>query len=242
MRPYRVLTWHVHGGYLESLARTGVEWYLPTRPGGDHGYTGKPPALAEFDNVHDVPVEAVPGLDLDAIVFQNQRNYLEDQHEILTAAQRRLPRLYVEHDPPRANVTDSRHVVDDPDVLLVHVTAFNRLMWDSGATPTVVIDHGMADPGVSWTGELERGVVVINDIATRGRRLGLDLFLEARGLLPLDLVGLRSGAVGGLGEVDHRRLPAFMAGYRFFFHPARYTSLGLAVIEAMLVGLPVVAL
>jgi glycosyltransferase involved in cell wall biosynthesis len=33
-----------------------------------------------------------------------------------------------------------------------------------------------------------------------------------------------------------------MAAHRFFFNPIRYTSLGLAVIEAMLVGLPIVGL
>jgi glycosyltransferase involved in cell wall biosynthesis len=46
----------------------------------------------------------------------------------------------------------------------------------------------------------------------------------------------------GLGEVPPPELPAFMSRYRFFFHPARYTSLGLAVCEAMAVGLPVIGL
>ena len=36
--------------------------------------------------------------------------------------------------------------------------------------------------------------------------------------------------------------PQRMAQHRFFFNPIRYTSLGLAIIEAMLVGLPVVGL
>jgi glycosyltransferase involved in cell wall biosynthesis len=48
--------------------------------------------------------------------------------------------------------------------------------------------------------------------------------------------------LGGIGEVLHAQLPAFAARYRFLFNPIRYTSLGLAVIEAMMVGLPVVAL
>ncbi len=47
---------------------------------------------------------------------------------------------------------------------------------------------------------------------------------------------------GGLGEVRHVELAAFAARYRFFFNPIRYTSLGLAVIEAMMVGMPIVAL
>lgn len=34
----------------------------------------------------------------------------------------------------------------------------------------------------------------------------------------------------------------FAARYRFLFNPIRYTSLGLAVIEAMMIGMPVVAL
>jgi glycosyltransferase involved in cell wall biosynthesis len=59
--------------------------------------------------------------------------------------------------------------------------------------------------------------------------------------VPLDLVGMGAEEAGGMGEVRHDRLPAFEAGYRFFFNPIRYTSLGLAVIEAMMIGLPVVA-
>jgi glycosyltransferase involved in cell wall biosynthesis len=49
-----------------------------------------------------------------------------------------------------------------------------------------------------------------------------------------------SAEVGGLGEVSNAALPAFMARYRASFSPLRYTSLGLALIEAMMVGLPLV--
>ncbi|HWJ93803.1 MAG TPA: glycosyltransferase, partial [Telluria sp.] len=48
--------------------------------------------------------------------------------------------------------------------------------------------------------------------------------------------------LGGLGEVEHALLPAFAARYRFLFSPIRYTSMGLSVIEAMMAGVPVVAL
>jgi len=47
---------------------------------------------------------------------------------------------------------------------------------------------------------------------------------------------------GGLGEVLHPDLPEFISHYRFFFNPIRYTSLGLAMIEAMMIGVPVVGL
>lgn len=60
--------------------------------------------------------------------------------------------------------------------------------------------------------------------------------------MPLDLVGMGWEDCGGLGEVRPRELAAFAAPYRFFFNPIRYTSLGLAVREAMMLGMPVVGL
>src|SRR5262249_4160015 len=75
----------------------------------------------------------------------------------------RPARVDLEHDPPLEHPTDPRHWVDDPDVLLVHVTPYNALMWDAGRTPTRVIDHGVFMPeGVRYTGEVERGIVVVN--------------------------------------------------------------------------------
>ena len=47
---------------------------------------------------------------------------------------------------------------------------------------------------------------------------------------------------GGLGEIPNADLPGFVAEYRFFFNPIRYTSLGLAILESMQVGLPVIGL
>src|SRR5690606_21864279 len=58
----------------------------------------------------------------------------------------------------------------------------------------------------------------------------------------VDLVGMDAEASGGLGEIPNMELPGFMARYRYFFNPIRYTSMGLAVVEAMMVGLPIVGL
>ena len=243
MRPLRVLTWHIHGSYLYYLARARQEFFLPVKPGRPEGYFGRTPSYAWPDNVHEVSAEMVRDLDLDCVLFQSRQNYLCDQYEILTEAQRKLPRIYLEHDPPREHPADTCHVVDDPDVLLVHVTSFNDLMWDSGRTPTRVIEHGVVVPeGVRYTGELPRGLVVVNNMRRRGRRLGADVFDRVRRHVPLDLVGMGWEQGGGIGEVGHAELPAFEARYRFFLNPLRYPSLGLAVCEAMMVGMPVVGL
>jgi hypothetical protein len=60
--------------------------------------------------------------------------------------------------------------------------------------------------------------------------------------VPLDLVGMGTEEMGGLGEVQPMELAELEARYRFFFNPIRYTSLGLAVCEAMMIGMPVVGL
>ncbi len=167
---------------------------------------------------------------------------MQDQYEILTEEQRALPKIYLEHDPPREVPTDTHHVVDDPDILLVHVTHFNELMWNNNRTPTKVIEHGVLDKGSLYTGDLKKGIVVINGIVKRGRRLGLDVFEKVKKQIPLDIVGMGSEEVGGLGEINNSELSSFVAEYRFFFNPIRYTSLGLSVCEAMMAGMPVIGL
>ena len=131
----------------------------------------------------------------------------------------------------------ARHWVDDPNVLLVHVTPFNALMWDSGGTPTRVIDHGVLPlQTASYSGHVARGIVVVNNLQSRGRRLGLDVYRQVAERVPLTLYGMGSEAVGGAGEVQNDRLPGVMAAHRFFFNPIRYTSLPLSLCEAMAAG------
>ncbi|HEX2979020.1 MAG TPA: glycosyltransferase [Anaerolineaceae bacterium] len=243
-RPKRILTWHIHGSYLYYLTQSPHQFYLPVKSGTEEGYGGKAGSFAWGENVVEVPAEQVKNLELDAILFQSRKNYLEDQYELLSDQQLKLPKLYLEHDPPREHPTDTRHIVDDPNILLVHVTHFNRLMWDAGRTPTCVIDHGVLVPkDARYLGNLDRGVVVVNNLLKRGRRLGEDIYRQVYAAIPLDLVGMNSkDVIGGIGEIGIDRLPYFEINYRFFFNPIRYTSLGLAVCEAMMMGMPIIGL
>jgi hypothetical protein len=243
MPPLRILTWHVHGSYLYYLTQCRHEFFLPVKPDKPEGYGGRLAGFPWGKNVHDIPAEQVTYQEFDCILFQSAKNYLEDQYEILSEPQRQLPRIYLEHDPPQQHPTNTKHWVDDPNVLLVHVTPFNDLMWDSGATPTSVIEHGVLVPeDVPYIGELNRGIVVVNGLKARGRRLGADVFDRVRQSVSLDLIGMKSEELGGFGEIKPPKLYPFEARYRFFFNPIRYTSLGLAVCEAMMLGLPIVAL
>jgi hypothetical protein len=193
--------------------------------------------------VHEAHVDAIREMEFDVILFQSRTAWDDEQHRLLSPAQQRLPRVYIEHDPPQEHPTNTRHWVQDPHALLVHVTHFNALMWDSGATPTCVIEHGvklLAD--ARYDGSTPKGVVVVNNLDKRGRRLGADVYAEVARQLPLVLVGMGAERSGGAGEVANAELPGFVARHRFFFNPIRYTSLGLSIVEAMMVGVPVVGL
>ncbi|BAU48289.1 transferase [Sulfurifustis variabilis] len=240
----KVLTWHIHGSYLYYLSHAPVELYVLSKPGRPPGYLGRHGHFPWGANVHDMPVSDLPRQSFDAVLFQSRDHYEKDQYEILTPAQQRLPKIYLEHDPPRESPFAQPHWVDDPATLLVHVTHFNALMWNSRRTPVCVIPHGVTvPPDVRHTGELARGIVVINHLARRGRRLGEDVYARVRRDVPLDLVGMGAEeSPGGIGEIRHDGLCAFASRYRFFFNPIRYTSLGLAVCEAMMLGMPVVGL
>ncbi|MCL5072734.1 MAG: glycosyltransferase family 4 protein [Actinobacteria bacterium] len=236
----KILTWHVHGNYLYYLTQIkSCDFYIPYPPLGNGFDWG--------ENVYQIPQDEIKNIDLDLILFQSNyplsKQSFEGQYQILTPNQQVLPKIYLEHDPPREHPTNTQHLFKDSNIILVHVTHFNNLMWDSGNTKTWIIEHGVIIPQrITFKGDIKKGVVVINNLQSRGRRLGLDIFETVRSKIPLDLFGINSERLDGFGELPHNKLAEVLSHYRFFFYPVRYTSLGLSLCEAMTLGMPIVAL
>jgi glycosyltransferase involved in cell wall biosynthesis len=158
-----------------------------------------------------------------------------------------VPAVYVEHNAPRPSPTDSRHpLANRRDIPIVHVTDFNRLMWDNGAAPTAVITHGIVDPGNLYSGDLPAAATMINEPIRRARVVGTDLLDQLAAYVPVDVWGmgtreLSHDDVRGWGDVLPPTLHQLVARRRVYLHTARWTSLGISLLEAMQLAMPVVA-
>jgi len=241
-RKLNILIWQIHGSYLNTLVQAPHRFYLPTKPGKPEGYGGRGPTYLWSPDTIEVPAEEIRDLGLDLVIYQTQKNFFGDAPEILTPEQRALPAIYLEHNSPQGRINEMVHPINDPGILLVHVTHFNDLFWDCRETPTHVIDHAVMPTNGGHTGELEKGVSLVNDMPRRKRVVGGDVFARARSEVPLDLFGFNSKEVGGYGDLPQAEVHERMKAYRFYFNPIRYTSLPLSILEAMELGLPVVAL
>jgi glycosyltransferase involved in cell wall biosynthesis len=167
---------------------------------------------------------------------------------------RDLPTVYVEHNTPKGDVPNTRHpMADRDDLTLVHVSHFNELFWDSGGTRTAVIEHGIPDPGDRYTGELARFGLATNEPVRRGRITGTDLMPRFARVAPLDVfgmgvnglpgrLGLPANAISVFDDPPQSFLHAELPRRRAYLHLTRWTSLGLSLLEAMFLGMPVLAL
>ena len=240
-----ILLWHVHGAWTTSFVHGPHRYLVPVLP--DRGAMGRGrartyewPAAAE-----EVTPSRAAEADVDVIVLQRPEELDGAAREWLGGREpgHDVPAVYVEHNAPQGRIAEMRHpVADRRDLTLVHVTHFNALFWDAGTTRTRVIEHGIVDPGERYRGELPRAAAVVNEAGRRGRVTGTDLLPRLNGDVPIDLFGMGAGALGGVEDLPQQQLFDEMARRRLYLHPNRWTSLGLSLLEAMHLGMPVVAL
>ena len=116
MQKLNILIWHIHGAYLTALAQTQHNWYVPKKEDNSEGYIGRGVGSSMPDYVREVPADEVRNLKLDLILFQTPQNYQTDQFQILTPEQRKLPKIYLQHNSPEPHPTDSRHALQPAHV------------------------------------------------------------------------------------------------------------------------------
>lgn len=195
-RRLRILTWHVHGNYLYALTQLPHDFIIPIMPDNRPDYAALGPNIPWGDNVYQVPVHQLKEQALDCVIYQSRRVFESDAQALLSASQLALPCAYIEHNPPEPHPTDTEHFFHHNHGVLVHVTAYNALMWCSPSTRTHIVEHGVKIPaGVQYSGHIACGISVINHLKRRGRRVGADVYEVTRAQLPLDLIGMDSEAM-----------------------------------------------
>lgn len=261
----RVLAWHVHAAWSTSLVNCGFETIVPATATRDSAGLGRPGTYLWPDRAQEVAPEDMREANIDVVVLQRPM-----EMELLTrwtgmVAGVDVPAVYVEHNAPTGPAAATRHpLADQSRIAVVHVTTFNALMWDCGRAPTLVIEHGIPDPGPRWTGQLARAAVISHEPVRRARVTGRDLLPTIANVAPVDIYGIGTGALSapgkaqspwdpelvnspafeivGHGEIPHDEMLTEVARRRVYVHLCRWTSLGLSLIEAMYLGMPVVGL
>lgn len=250
----RVLLWHVHGAWTTAFVSGKHDYLVPVTP--DRGAYGRGRA-ATYDwpeTVVEVTPEQLPGVEVDVVILQRASELELASRWLRRRVGRDVPAIYVEHNTPKGDVPATRHpMADRNDLRLVHVTHFNALFWDAGGTRTAVIEHGIPEPAVRYSGDLRRLGVAVNEPVRRWRVAGTDLLPRFAEVAPLDVYGIgvtrlpdRLGLPGGAVRVHEdppqQRFHRELSRRRAYLHPFRWTSLGLTLLEAMTMGMPVLAL
>jgi hypothetical protein len=250
----RILIWHLHGSWLTSFVQGGHDYLVPALPGRGPFGLGRARTWDWPPSVREVTPEQLRTEPVDVVIAQRPSELTLAASWLGRWPGTDLPAVYLEHNAPPGPAASSRHpLADTPGLLIVHVTRFNAVYWDCGRSPVRVVEHGIPDPGPRWTGGLPRAAVVLNDPVRRGRTTGTDLLPGFAAAAPLDLFGMRVTGTASALRLDPQACREFedlpqatmhreLARRRVYLHPVRWTSLGLSLIEAMQLAMPVVVL
>ncbi len=245
-----ILLWHVHGSWTTAFVQGKHRYLVPVNERRDAYGRGRARTFDWPESVEEVTAADLARTDVDLVILQRP----EEEALAERWLGRRPPMIYVEHNTPRGDVPETRHpFADRDDLLIAHVTHFNELFYDTGATRTTVIEHGVVEPAARWTGEQQRLAIVTNEPVRRWRVTGTDLMPRFAAVAPLDVYGmgvaglddrlrLGSARLAVHDDPPQARMHTEIARRRAYLHLCRWTSLGLSLIEAMQIGMPVIAL
>jgi hypothetical protein len=247
----RILLWHVHGSWATAFVQGPDTYLVPVDAERGPDGRGRAQTWDWPASAVEVPVDQLRDERPDVVVLQrpHELELLERWTGLRAGVD--VPTVYVEHNTPTGPAVATRHLLADrDDVTLVHVTHFNALAWDNGRAPVVVVEHGVPDPGPLYTGERARVAAVVNEPVRRTRVAGTDVLGHLAERVPVEVYGMKTDELadhvpalrGHVADLPQAELHVRLAQARAYLHPYRWTSLGLSLVEAMTLGMPVLAL
>jgi hypothetical protein len=239
---------------MTAFVQGALDYVVPVDAGRSADGLGRARTWDWPAAAREVPVDRLREEPVDVVVLQRPRELELLERWTGLRAGVDVPAVYVEHNTPAGPAVATRHhLADRRDITVVHVTHFNALVWDTGVAPVTVVEHGVPDPGALYTGERERIAAVVNEPVRRWRVAGTDVLLGLAARLPVEVYGMGMTALAERAaeagvhlavheDVRQSELHPRLGQARAYLHPCRWTSLGLSLVEAMTIGMPVVAL
>ena len=233
-----VLLSEAHSTYTANLVR------------GPHRYTVQmrwpDPHIGKFSNGVRTRLGSSDPEAVDVVILQNAFELAEwgATHHFYG---RHLPgaaAVYLEHDPPSSHGQQLHPVAAHMRQVrsLVNVTFSNAGLWRTGEVRSRVVEHGVAVPSPDPAIPRAEAAVVINQPLRRPETVGWNYVEALRNIgFPLRLFGGGTEDHGGEGYLSQQELHSRMAQCAIYIHPFRNTSLGLTLLEAMHMGIPVIA-
>lgn len=239
MSNLRIASFHTHEGYWHEMAKTGHTFYFLTSR--EHPYRWSVQCRPKPENVHYVDVKDVDLKEFDLLLTQSVGQWLDSR---AWPARRRL---HLEHTAPKR-----RKPIPVTGCPLVFITEYSRTAWKATGK---VIRHGFT-PDEWWQNNggapaKPLGLTVVNQYKKRDWCCGYSLFEQTRVLLakrhgmstPFAVHGHENEdiphSVGGSGSWDELR--GWYRDYRFFFNTSTHSPVPMALLEAMMSGMPIVA-
>lgn len=240
----RIFIWHHHATYYAHLCALGYKFITPEPATSGKNRWPVPSKLLSQHAIRLTRPGELSIRDIDVAIVQSIDELRSLPAWLIGWEVGCKPLIFLEHELPEGPVEVMRHPAADEQVVYVFGSSIHEVMWDLGGRPSHVIALGMEDLGYRWSPPDDYRVVsVVNQANQRGRIAGLDLMLELRRSHDLSVMGGGSEALGGPGWLESRETVwARVSQHSAYFHPFRWTTFGYSLLEAMVMGLPSVAL
>jgi glycosyltransferase involved in cell wall biosynthesis len=248
----KIFTWNVHGGYLSMFSKLNYELYIPYTEGRPYNYDGKTPGYEWSDNVYEISYNQINNINYDIILYQTAQHVMEEQYRCLSQSQiNDAYKIYIVHSPindfdlvnKNLGVVESH--INEQMNLIVHIAEYTKKQWakymPSLSNKSIVIYHSIPLSNIVATYSINRAVCAINDIGIRADS-GRDEIKYLLKKIGIDLYGKNTEMIGGYGSIPRENLMSILSQYSIYINPTVHNSLPMTVLEAMSIGLPVIAL
>lgn len=235
------------------FSKLGHALYVPIKNGRQYNYDGKTPGYPWHNNTQEIDVNKINNYNYDVIIFQTAQHILQEyflyfDKNIFDSIKHKIfivHNLLADSDLNNPLLSKLEEAINKKVDMVVHISDCILNQWNSVMPSlkrkSIVIYHAIDLPDITATYNINKAVCAINNLPSRPES-GKNEFLELKKFIDIDLYGVQSESVGGKGNIPASELLKTLAKYSVYINPTRNNPLPMTVLQAMSIGLPVIAL